>query len=147
LASPKSRPLASLSSKSSASPSICDSAEKTTAFRSDVVSGGRCATDFVGRLYSDGKTCKEAIGRLVCRFLLISLRLEDSGADCYFIAERSPTCFGISSVAAVLIAPQLPASDCSPFVADTSHSWVLDVSQDVSVVTDTSQSSPSPAPA
>jgi len=65
LASPKSRPLASMSSKTSASPSIGGSAAKPPALWSDVASGGKCATDFVGRLGSGGKTPNEAIGRLV----------------------------------------------------------------------------------
>ena len=83
-----------------------------------------------------GKTCREAIGNLVCRFLLISLRLETSGTVSCFIAERSPMNYSISSVPTVLIIPQLPPIGCVPFVNNTSHSS-LGVSQDVSVVTDT----------
>ena len=78
LARPKSRQLASLFSKWSASPSIYDSAEKTSAFWSDVASCGKRHTGMP--IVFQWRNLHKAIGRLVCTFLLMSLRFEASGA-------------------------------------------------------------------
>ena len=94
--------LASLSSKSYASPSICDSAKKTSVLWSDVASSGKCAVDSVGRLDSSDRTSDAVIRRLGYRVMRIFLRLEAYVTACCFSAKRSLTCFSIFFVAAAL---------------------------------------------